>query len=224
VYEVSGGWALGDRDDYREEQDEMHSSAIYSRLENEIVPLFYEAREDGVPHEWVKRVKQSLKNLNPAFDMSRMLKDYGRLLYDPAHEAFTAAAKNKFEAPRARVRWNQLVRSSWDHVRFLEMEGGPATPVYNGRTLPLRAAVDLAGLSANDVRVEAVVGRVGPSGNLEQVEIYQLPPVDQHGTVYVFSTEFMPHQTGRLGYSLRISSNNFTNPLMRPCEALLKWG
>ena len=224
VYEVSGGWALGDRDDYLEEQDEMHSSAIYSRLENEIVPLFYEAREDGVPHEWVKRVKQSLKHLNPAFDMSRMLKDYGRLLYDPAHEAFTAAAKSNFEAPRARVRWNQQVRASWDHVRFLEMEGGPATPVYNGRALPLRAAVDLAGLTANDVRVEAVVGRVGPSGNLEQVEIFPLPPVDQRGTVYVFSTEFMPQQTGRLGYSLRISSNHFTNPLMRPCEALLKWG
>ena len=224
AYEVSGGWAIGDRDDYRPEQDEMHASAIYSRLENEIVPLFYEAREDGVPHEWVKRVKLSLKNLNPTFDMSRMLKDYSRLLYYPAHDAFLASAKDNFDAARKKVRWNQQVRSTWEHVRFIEMEGGPATPVYNGRALPVRAAVDLAGLTASDVRVEAVVGRVAPSGNLEQVQIFQLPAVEQRGTVYLFSTEFMPHQTGRLGYSLRISSNHFTNPLMRPCEALLKWG
>ena len=224
AYESSGGWAIGDRDAYTDDQDEMHASAIYSRLENEIVPMFYEAREDGVPHEWVRRVKLSLKNMCPQFDMSRMLKDYSRLLYDPAHEAFVGISADNFGDARQRVRWAQHVRGCWDHVRFVEKEIGPATPVFNGRPLPLRAAVDLAGLTPADVRVEAVAGRVAPSGNLEDAQVFTLPPVDQRGSVYLFATEFMPHQTGRLGYALRISSNHFADPLMRPCEALLKWG
>ena len=122
------------------------------------------------------------------------------------------------------MRWAQHVRGCWDHVRFVEKEVGPATPVFNGRSLPLRAAVDLGGLTPADVRVEAVTGRVAPSGNLEDAQVFTLPPVDQRGSVYLFATEYMPHQTGRLGYALRISSNHFSDPLMRPCEALLKWG
>ena len=41
AYEHSGGWAIGDREPYTEDQDEIHASAIYSLLENEIVPMFY---------------------------------------------------------------------------------------------------------------------------------------------------------------------------------------
>ena len=35
AYEYSGGWAIGDREPYSEDQDEYHASAIYSLLENE---------------------------------------------------------------------------------------------------------------------------------------------------------------------------------------------
>ena len=44
AYENSGGWAIGDREPYSEDQDEYHASAIYSLLENEIVPMYYARR------------------------------------------------------------------------------------------------------------------------------------------------------------------------------------
>ena len=49
AYEISGGWAIGDREPYSEDQDEIHARAIYSLLENEIVPLYYDRDEEGVP-------------------------------------------------------------------------------------------------------------------------------------------------------------------------------
>src|SRR5581483_2414635 len=52
-FEMSGGWAIGDRVPYSEDQDEIHASAIYSLLENEIVPLFYEGSEQEGPAEWI---------------------------------------------------------------------------------------------------------------------------------------------------------------------------
>ena len=41
AYEISGGWAIGDREEYSEDQDAIHASNIYYLLEREIVPLFY---------------------------------------------------------------------------------------------------------------------------------------------------------------------------------------
>ena len=82
--------------------------------------------------------------------------------------------------------------------------------------------VNLAGLAPKDVRVEAVIGRVGVNGNLEETQVMSLPPVQQEGEIYVFQKEFVPHQTGRLGYSLRISPNHYDDPLTRPCNALIE--
>jgi starch phosphorylase len=72
--------------------------------------------------------------------------------------------------------------------------------------------------------VEAVIGRVGVSGQLEETQVMTLLPVEQKGSAVVFAKEFVPHQTGRLGYSLRVSPNHYDDPLTRPCHALLKWG
>jgi starch phosphorylase len=71
--------------------------------------------------------------------------------------------------------------------------------------------------------VEAVVGRIGVNGNLEETQVMTLPAAEHSGTEYVFLKEFVPHQTGRLGYSLRISPNHYEDPLTRPCNSLLKW-
>jgi starch phosphorylase len=54
----------------------MHTAAILALLENEIVPLYYSSRSDEVPHEWVRRMKLSLKNVTPQYDAKRMLLEY----------------------------------------------------------------------------------------------------------------------------------------------------
>ena len=51
-----------------------------------------------------------------------------------------------------------------------------------------------------------------------------LPAVEQRGSAFVFQRDIVPHQTGRLGYALRISPNHDDNPLTRPCNSLIKWG
>ena len=223
VYEESGGWAIGDRELYSEDQDNMHASAIYYLLENEIVPMFYERRDHGA-REWMQRVKQSVKYLSPRFDCRRMVREYERELYDPAHLAHSAQLRSQFENARRRVRWNLKVREAWDRVRFVETGPAPSGPVTSGITVPVRTAVELAGLDPEDVRVELVMGRVGASGGLEDTEVMVLPPVEKNGSVAVFAKEITPQQTGRLGYALRISPNHYDDPLTRPCTSLLKWG
>jgi len=224
AFEVSGGWAIGDREAYSEDQDEIHARAIYSILENEIVPMYFGDREEDVPEEWVLRVKRSLMHLSPQFNSQRMVSEYMTQLYEPAHQAFLDVSQNGFAPARARARWNDDVNKVWNSVAFVELGPGPEASVITGKPIPLRAVVSLAGLSPKDVRVEAVVGRISVNGNLEETQVLTLPAVEQRGDDYVFMKEFVPHQTGRLGYSLRVSPNHYDDPLTRPCNSLLKWG
>jgi glycogen phosphorylase len=221
--DFSGGWAIGEREDYSDDQDDIHASSILSLLENEIIPLYYSARADEVPHDWVRRMKQSMKGVTPAFNARRMVEEYDRTLYQPAHELRTDIRADGFRKARNRASWEKHIRAAWDRVRFVEIGAAPNGPVLSGHPMPLNATIDLAGLEPADVIVEAVIGRVETHGTLEETEIVRLDPVSQSGTVWTYKREFAPTLTGRLGCAFRISSNHFSNPLNRPCSALLKW-
>ncbi len=217
----AGGWAIGARVPYSPERDDAHAAGIYSALENEIAPLYYE-RDQGVPEGWMRRVKQSLRYLSSNFNCQRMVEEYRGQLYDPAHHAFQIISEGRFRAVRERVQWSRTVVANWPRVRFTSCSIDAET-VSTGFPVALRAEVDLAGLKPDDVRVEALVGRVGPEGELEEVQVLVLEPREQHGDAVLFGRDIVPYATGRLGFSVRIAPNHFDDPINRPCNALLKW-
>jgi starch phosphorylase len=201
---------------YADDQDEAHATAIYSMLENELAPAYYE-RDQGVPHEWLRRVKRSLMFLSPQFNCQRMVDEYMAQLYEPAHRSWVDVQFDNFAKAREQARWNADVRKVWDQVQFVETGTPPNGPVLSGKPVPVKTAVNLAGLKPEDVRVEVVVGRVGVNGQLEDTEVMMLPPVEQRGSVVVFAKEIVPQQTGRMGYALRITTNHYGDPMTRPC-------
>jgi starch phosphorylase len=95
--------------------------------------------------------------------------------------------------------------------------------VTSGKPLAVRAAIDLAGLKPDDVRVELVLGRIDSDGHLSDTEVMILPAMEQQGAAVIFGKEIVPERTGRLGYALRVSPNHFEDPLTQPCTSLLKW-
>jgi starch phosphorylase len=70
------GWGIGSSggDDYA--QDERDADALYGLLENEVVPLFYDRDEQGVPAGMVRRIRASLMTVGPQFSATRMVHDY----------------------------------------------------------------------------------------------------------------------------------------------------
>jgi alpha-glucan phosphorylase-like protein len=56
------------------------SQSIYMTLENEVVPLFYDRNEAGVPERWVEMMQASIKE-SERFSAARMLREYQQLLY-----------------------------------------------------------------------------------------------------------------------------------------------
>ncbi|HEY1760253.1 MAG TPA: alpha-glucan family phosphorylase [Bryobacteraceae bacterium] len=228
--ERTGGWPIGDREPYSPDRDEAHAAGLYSILEEEIVPMYYENREQGVPTEWMQRVKKSLEYVSSQFNCQRMVGEYRSELYEPAHQAFSEASRNAFEQPREWVIWNRNVAEKWPRVRILDC-CVDSSAVLAGTAVPLHATVELAGLAPGDLRVEAVVGRVGAEGELVDTQVLALDPVgpmepleqQQQRSQYLFGTDFVPLATGRLGCSARVTPNHFDDPLSRPCNAPIKW-
>jgi starch phosphorylase len=219
----SGGWAIGNREPHSPDGDEAHAAAIYSILENEIVPMYYETREEGVPRRWMRRLRQSLRYVSANYNCQRMIEDYRSQLYEPAQRAYEAMARDNFAAARQYASWNQRLQQRWPDVRILDAGIGGASTVTTGTSMPLEARIDLAGLTPDDVRAEALIGRIGPRGDLEETQVLALAPKGQEGTVIAFGCDFAPHTSGRLGFAVRLSPNHYSDPLNRPCNAPIKW-
>ncbi len=221
--EESGGWAIGSREPHSPDRDEVHAAAIYSILENEIVPMYYETREEGVPRRWMRRVRQSLRYVSANYNCQRMVEDYRSQLYEPAHRAYTAMGRDNFAPARQYATWNQRIQQLWPEVRILDAGIGESSMVTTGTTMPLTARIDLAGLTPEDIRMEALVGRIGPQGELEETQVVALAPQGHEGAICTFGCDYVPLSSGRLGFSVRVSPNHYADPLNRPCNAPTKW-
>ena len=218
---------IGDREPYSRRSATTRTRRAFIRCsKTKSCPLFYDGREQGVPVEWMRRVKQSLRFVSANFNCQRMVNEYRTQLYEPAHRGWEAMWQSGFQAARDRAGWHRGVTEKWPQVDFVDSGIAPDA-VSSGAAVPLRATLDLAGLTPDDVRVEAVVGRVGANGDLEETQVLTLAPMqengEQHGTVFMFGRDFAPFTTGRLGYSVRVSPNHYDDPLNRPCNALMKW-
>jgi starch phosphorylase len=86
AYNGRNGWAIGEEREYanQDEQDWLDSQQLYSQLENEIVPLFYDRDGGGAPHKWLAYSKESIATVAPVFSTRRMVKEYVNQLYMPA--------------------------------------------------------------------------------------------------------------------------------------------
>ena len=80
----TNGFAIGGlRDESSDDafNDAADAESLYSTLENVIVPAFYERDTQGVPVEWVRRMKDSIATLTPQFSSDRMVTDYLNGIY-----------------------------------------------------------------------------------------------------------------------------------------------
>ena len=82
-YDGANGWAVPLPTDEMAEadQDRHDAEVLLDLLEKEVIPLYYDRDEDGIPHGWMKIVKNAIRTNAPRFSARRMLKDYVQQFY-----------------------------------------------------------------------------------------------------------------------------------------------
>ena len=91
------GWSIGEDREMESQniQDAQDAESLYTTLEKEIIPLFYDRDQKDISHEWVARIKESMKTNIPQFSTRRMVKEYVEKLYVKALGTRSPAAKEK---------------------------------------------------------------------------------------------------------------------------------
>ncbi len=79
------GWAFGHEADNgdHDRQDAEDAVALYQLLQDEIVPLFYDRNDSGVPVGWVELMKEAMASCGGEFSSHRMVADYVKKAYQP---------------------------------------------------------------------------------------------------------------------------------------------
>ena len=82
-YDGTNGFAIGDDSHSQdvEEQDRVDSANLYNTLTEQIVPMFFNRDAQGIPREWIKRIRHAMSTLVPQFTTDRMVKEYTNKYY-----------------------------------------------------------------------------------------------------------------------------------------------
>ena len=204
--EVANGWAIepapGHLSDAQRDAEEART--LYELLQDHVIPTYYQTGPMGYSPAWVAMAKRSIATISPAFNMIRMVNEYVKKFYAPAATHGRRYAGNNFAIARDVADWKMRIRSAWPGVRLHRLDS-PERRMQFGGTLQLEIAVQLNGLAAEDVTVEALFGRPGRHNRLGRARHYPLhcSGHTQNGEA-LYTLALTPELCGKLEYRIRI--------------------
>ena len=226
-YKEGAGWMLPMERTYADQrfQDELDAEMIYNTIEEQIVPLYYDRAEDGVPHRWVNSVKKCVADIASNFTMNRQLIDYEERFYNKLAARKGLIVENNYLMAREIAAWKRKVSAAWDNVAILDVKRAEieSEAMYVGKKYHFELTLDLAGLQKEDIGAELVVAtqiEAGQAANV--VETRRLEVVAAEGNTVTLALDYKPEQTGMFDVALRIFPSN--DKLEHRMDfALVKW-
>ena len=152
AYAPEVGWALGDGQEHGDDPawDAAEAEALFTLLEQEVIPAFYSRDANGIPTAWVARMRESMAQLTARFDANRTVREYTEQFYLPAAAAYRQRAADKGRLGAHILDWQRAVAQHWAAVRFGTLQVETAAeqhvfqlPVYVGELDPDAVRVEL---------------------------------------------------------------------------------
>jgi starch phosphorylase len=229
-YTPETGWAIGHGEEYGPDQydyqNRVESNALYDLLEKEIVPLFYGRGRDGLPRDWIAKMKAAICDHAAVFNTNRMVREYFERCYLPSAERSWQLMENDMERARALAGWKATFRQQWGQVRIQKAwtEGPDGQELKVGDQLQVQALVQLGDLKPTDVAVELFHGALNAEGMIVQGRAIPMLIAQSKGKGrYVFVGAISCETSGQHGYALRIVPHHedLGNPF---AMGLVLWG
>ncbi|MBO7285530.1 MAG: alpha-glucan family phosphorylase, partial [Alistipes sp.] len=226
-YKEGAGWMLPMERTYADQrfQDELDAEMIYNTIEEQIVPLYYDRAEDGVPHRWVNSVKKCVADIASNFTTNRMLIDYEERFYNKLAERKRLIIADNYMMAREIASWKRKVSAAWDNIAILDVKRAEidSEAMYVGKKYRFEITLDLAGLNKEDIGAELVVAtqiEAGQAANV--VETRRLEVIAQEGNTVTLALDYAPEHTGTFDVALRVFPVN--DKLEHRMDfALVKW-
>ncbi len=86
AYDGRNGFAIGMGETHTsiDVHDSRDAHALLTTLRDQIVPLYFDRDDDGLPRQWIARMKRAIRTLGWRFSADRMVMDYVLKAYIPA--------------------------------------------------------------------------------------------------------------------------------------------
>jgi starch phosphorylase len=226
-YTPDVGWAIGNGEEYPdsewEHQNYIESEALYNILEQDIVPLFYERGRDGLPREWIAKMKNSMRTLAPYFNTQRMVQEYGERFYIPAHKNYLALNGEHLDAGLAYAAWRAKMSANWNQVQIQDVNISQKQ-IKVGSQVEVSARINLGSLKPEDVCVQLYYGELNSRGEFgpDGKAINMSPSDGGSNGQYIFKGTATYNTSGERGVSVRVLPNNpyLSNPFL---PGLITW-
>jgi glucan phosphorylase len=160
-YRPDAGWALPEQRTYdnQDVQNELDAETMYSMLEHEIIPEFYDQDAEGVSHRWVKRVKNAISYIAPQFTMKRMMDDYHQKFYLKLAERHQMMERNHQKNAKELAAWKLKVQSGWKDIEVVERDiyNFANAPLPLGEEIKASIVLNIGDLKPEDISVELLI-------------------------------------------------------------------
>jgi starch phosphorylase len=158
AYAPDVGWAIGDGRDRGDDPawDAFEAESVYTLLEQQVIPEFYQRDSAGIPTKWVERIRHSMARLTPRYSAHRVVREYTESHYIPAAAAYSARAAKQGKCAGEISTWQQKLESNWREIAF-----GPLSVKSTPGHLHFEIPVHFGGLDPDAVRVELYATGVG---------------------------------------------------------------
>jgi phosphorylase/glycogen(starch) synthase len=203
------GWALPDNDFTDIElRDKSDAELIYRMLKNEIIPMYFDRDKDGLPANWIKKMKHSIAAITPAFSSMRMADEYFKNYYQPLNILHQEFAANHFERAEKVVEWKQKIARYWDKIKVVSINefDTTANAFALGKEISAKIILDITGLDASDIGVEVIFrnkkdSEVNPSKIVLQQDFIA---THQDKNIVTYEYTFTMDNSGVFEYGFRI--------------------
>lgn len=224
-YREGAGWALPQERTYenQEYQDQLDAATIYSLLENEIIPLYYNRNKKGYSEKWIKVIKNSIATIAPHYTMKRQLDDYYDKFYTKLEKRFRKLSANDNKMAKDIALWKESVAERWDGIHVVSKDisvfdnGGETGVKYT-----LRYVIDEQGLNdAVGLELVTLKPETDPSDR-EIFSVHEFKQVSHEGNNYTFELEVEPDMAGAFRSCVRMFPKNKDLP-HRQDFCYVKW-
>lgn len=222
-YREGAGWALKQERTYQNQgyQDQLDAATIYSLLENEILPLYYNRNEQGFSEGWIKTIKNSIATIAPHYTMKRQLDDYYDKFYSKEAANFKKLAANNNRLAKELAAWKETVAERWDAIRVVNKDDSALSAAETGKEYTLRYVIDEQGLN-DAVGLELVSIKTDKNGEEHIFSKREFKMVGREGNNYTFESTFEPDVAGAFKSCVRMYPKN-ENLVHREDFCYVKW-
>jgi len=222
-YNGNNGWAIGSGEEYSDPvyQDDIESKTVYDILEQDVIPLFYTRGNDGLPREWIQKMKTSMESICPAFNSNRMIEEYTRNFYMKAAKRHTKLIDNNFEFARKFAEWKRYLAANWPQIKILKVEDDLGKEFDLGNTFTVKASIKLGSVRPGDVAVQVYWGYLDSKHRMNQAAFDTMKLTGNNDGTYYFEGSVKADRVGHCGYVVRIMPQMDDQAIIIP--GLLTW-